>query len=109
MPIALTAATLVPGLVVAVGVTLLGSAASPAACGPRRTRRSACAIWQDEAGPVALPLVAGLSALALALTALSFGTLGDPGSIGARLLIALGTSGCSARSRHSPAGPCRCS
>ena len=39
-------------------------------------------------------LVAGLAALALAGTALSVGTLGDPGSVGARLLlIALGTIG----------------
>ena len=94
VPIALTAATLVPSLVVGVGVTLV-AALVPAARAGRVA--PAVSLRESVAGrsrPRRRSLIAGLTALAVAGTALSFGTLGDPGSIGARLLlIALGTVG----------------
>ena len=94
VPIALTAATLVPSLVVGVGVTLV-AALVPAARAGRVA--PAVSLRESVAGrsrPRRRSLIAGLTALAVAGTALSFGTLGDPGSVGARLLlIALGTVG----------------
>jgi putative ABC transport system permease protein len=94
VPIALTAGTLLPSLVVGIVITLI-AALVPAARAGRVA--PAVSLRDSVAGrnqPRRRSLVAGLGALALAAGALSFGTLGDPGSVGARLLlIAVGTIG----------------
>ena len=94
VPIAITPATLLPSVIVGIGVTLV-AALVPAA---RAGRVAPAVSLRESVAPRNHPgrrsLIAGLAALALAATALSVGTLGDPGSVGARLLlIAVGTIG----------------
>jgi putative ABC transport system permease protein len=94
VPMALTPATLLPSLVVGTTITLV-AALVPAA---RAGRVAPAVSLRESVASRNLPrlrsLIAGLSALALAATALAVGTLGDPGSVGARLLlIAVGTIG----------------
>jgi putative ABC transport system permease protein len=94
VPIALTPATLLPSVIVGIVITLV-AALVPAA----RAGRVAPAVSLREAvaprnQPRRRSLIAGLTALAMAGSALALGTLGDPGSVGARLLlIAVGTIG----------------
>jgi putative ABC transport system permease protein len=94
VPMALTPGTLLPGFAVGIVITLIAALVPAARAGrvaPAVSLRESVASRNE---PRRRSLVAGLSALALAASALSVGTLGDPGSIGARLLlIAVGTIG----------------
>ena len=110
VPIALTPGTLLPSLIVGIGITLV-AALVPAL---RAGRVAPAVSLRDSVAARSRPrrrsLVAGLTSLVLAGSALALGTIGDPGSVGARLLlIAAARSACSARSQHSRAAWCRCS
>ena len=94
VPIALTPATLLPSLIVGIGITLV-AALVPAL---RASRVAPAVSLRDSVAARSVPrrrsLVAGLTSLVLAGSALALGTIGDPGSVGARLLlIAAGTIG----------------
>ncbi len=94
VPIALTPATLLPSLIVGIGITLV-AALVPAL---RASRVAPAVSLRDSVAARSVPrrrsLVAGLASLVLAGSALALGTIGDPGSVGARLLlIAAGTIG----------------
>jgi putative ABC transport system permease protein len=94
VPIALTPGTLLPSLIVGIGITLVAALVPAARAGrvaPAVSLRDAVASRNKPRGR---SLIAGLASLLLAGAALSLGTLGDPGSVGARLLlIAVGTIG----------------
>jgi putative ABC transport system permease protein len=94
VPMVLTPGTLVPSLVVGIVITLVAALVPAARAGrvaPAVSLREAVAARNQ---PRRHSLIAGLTALVLAGSALSVGTLGDPGSVGARLLlIAVGTVG----------------
>ncbi len=94
VPLPLTPGTLLPSLIVGIVVTLIAALVPAVRAGrvaPAVSLRDAVASRNQ---PRRRSLVVGLAALVLAGSALSLGTLGDPGSVGARLLlIAVGTIG----------------
>jgi hypothetical protein len=79
VPIALTPATLLPSLIVGIGITLI--AALVLRCEPVASHgREPPRLRRRSQRPRRRSLVAGLTSLVLAGSALALGTIGDPGA-----------------------------